>query len=102
MSLSEQTLRTVPVPQELSVDPSLVSELEDSEQRNRVTKLNAGMLAENVKHPDALIGRLTSMALGADASALAGIRSNTVVFDGPRSIERPGESDCSPTDNAAA
>lgn len=79
MSLSHQTLMSIPVPDDSKVSKRLVTELEASERSNGVTKLNAGVIAENVKHPDALIRRLTLSLLGDDAMLLDGIRSNSAL-----------------------
>lgn len=79
MSLSEKTLMSLPIPDSVTNMAELVSMIELSEGENLVTKLNAGMVAENIKHSDALIDALTSSLLGRDAAALRGIRNNSIV-----------------------
>ena len=78
MSLSERTLMTIPIPNNFEVDNDLVKEVQISEKKNLVTKLNAGMVAENIKHPGSLIDRLTVAILGRDAKCLSDVRNNSI------------------------
>ena len=81
MSLSEKTLMSTPVPSGFSGSPKLVKLLESSEKKNLVTKLNAGMTAENIKHSNKLINLLTEEILGADAVALHCVRNNSIFLN---------------------
>ena len=88
MSLSESTLMSIPIPDGFKIDRCLVAELVCSEQTNLVTKLNAGMIAENVKHSNSLIDKLTVKVLGFDAPTVTGVRSNTIFELGILRIRR--------------
>lgn len=58
MTLSLQTLLTLPINTENTIDDNLVKELEASETVNLVKKKNAGVYQENIKHPLALIQKI--------------------------------------------
>lgn len=58
MSLSLETLLSIPVPDNLVVSSKLVSKLEKSESTNKVFKKNAGVEQENVKHDKSLLEEL--------------------------------------------
>jgi hypothetical protein len=60
MTLSQETLDTVPII-DFVPDNNLISALEQSEQKNKVYKLNADEYQENIKHPIELISRITSV-----------------------------------------
>jgi len=78
MSISQETLRSFPIPDGLEVATELVGALVESESKSLVTKMNHGMVTENVKHDDLLVSRLTCWAVHGDAGVLRGIRSNSV------------------------
>ena len=59
MTLSEETLNTVPLV-DFELKECIISELEKSENTNKVYKLNAGAKQENVKHPISLIDSVNS------------------------------------------
>jgi hypothetical protein len=54
MTLSQETLRSLPVP-DFTVRQAVVKKLEASEVTNKVYKQNAGSPQENVKHPKSLV-----------------------------------------------
>ncbi len=58
MSLSQKTILTLPVGELEEVPDELVALVARSESDNRVTKLNSGMQAENVKHPPEVVQSL--------------------------------------------
>ena len=62
MTLSLETLRSLPMV-DFQVDARLVELLGKSELENRVYKLNAGTVQENVKHPKDLIAKLNMLIL---------------------------------------
>lgn len=68
VSLTRRVLMSVPVP---DIEPSLIDDIRASEQTNIVTKLNAGIVNENVKHPFALVQRLNRAVFGADVDVAA-------------------------------
>nr|WP_268908717.1 N-6 DNA methylase [Corynebacterium lujinxingii] len=68
VSLTRRVLMSVPVP---DIEPSLIDDIRASEQTNIVTKLNAGIVNENVKHPFALVERLNRAVFGADVDVAA-------------------------------
>jgi len=57
MTLSLETIKSMPIP-EFIVSDSLVKALVKSETSNKVYKMNAGALHENVKHDKELLNRL--------------------------------------------
>nr|WP_120492309.1 N-6 DNA methylase [Corynebacterium lactis] len=63
ITLTAAKLRTLPVP-DFNVDAELVGKLLQSEQDNVVTKLNAGKINENVKHPTKLVRAVDLCVLG--------------------------------------
>lgn len=101
LAVSQRTLDTLPLPPALQVplDPhgplaALVAELRHSEDANRVVKRNAGRDNENVKHPMALVERVTAgvLAGGVDpvfasaqaaAARLARVHANSVLPTAP-------------------
>jgi tRNA1(Val) A37 N6-methylase TrmN6 len=60
MTLSQETLDSIPII-DFVPDKNLISALEQSEQENKVYKLNAGSYQENIKHPIELIDKITSI-----------------------------------------
>jgi hypothetical protein len=65
MTLSEETLYTVPLVN-FNFEKNIISELEQSEVKNKVYKLNAGTMQENVKHPECLIDKVNSVLCNFD------------------------------------
>jgi hypothetical protein len=57
MTLALETIKSVPLPT-FEVNPELVSALVNSETTNKVFKMNAGALQENIKHDLSLIEKL--------------------------------------------
>ena len=78
MTVSLKTIQTLPIP-DFTVDESLISLLEASEQDNVVIKMNAGKPNENVKHPVALVAALNAVVAPDYANALMETHSNSFV-----------------------
>lgn len=78
MTVSLKTIQTLPIP-DFTVDESLISLLERSEQDNLVIKMNAGKPNENVKHPVALVAALNAIVAPEYADALMETHSNSFV-----------------------
>jgi len=64
ITLPLRVLLSTPLPAGLRATRALVKELEDSEESNIVTKLNAGRQNENVRRPRELVDRVDKMLLG--------------------------------------
>ncbi len=79
MTISEKTLLTLPVINEISVDKRLLSKIEQSEKTNLVIKRNAGKDNENVKHDPSLIKEINRCLLPNFANALEMLHSNSVI-----------------------
>lgn len=60
MTLALETIKSLPLP-DFEVDAALVAKLVQSETTNKVYKMNAGALHENVKHDLALVGELNKL-----------------------------------------
>lgn len=76
MTLSKETLLTLPLP-DFKIKKGLVHDLEDSENKNKVHKLNAGSIQENVKHSLNLIARLNEHIIPEYASRLLKTHNNS-------------------------
>lgn len=76
MTLSQETLLSLPVP-DFKIDKNLVNALEDSENNNKVYKLNAGSVQENVKHSLDLIARLNDLIVPEHATQLLKTHNNS-------------------------
>lgn len=74
MTLSLNTLLTLPIMPDMKNDESLRKLLEKSEKENLVIKVNAGKGQENVKHPLSLIKEINIKLFGQDFSY---IQANT-------------------------
>ena len=79
MTISEKTLLTLPVINEISVSKNLLIKIKLSEKTNRVIKRNAGKDNENVKHNPSLVKEITSGLFPRFASALELVHSNSVI-----------------------
>ena len=79
MTISEKTLLTLPVINEISVSKNLLTKIELSEKTNRVIKRNAGKDNENVKHNPSLVKEITSGLFPRFASALELVHNNSVI-----------------------
>lgn len=78
MTLSTETLLTLPVEKALTVQSDLVKKLETSEQANLVIKINAGKPQENVKRPMTLIKELNERLFKkATADKLEAVHKNS-------------------------
>lgn len=58
VTLTHGTLRSIPIPADIRPNPSLAAQLRNAEESSLVTKLNAGVVNENIKHPPALSQRV--------------------------------------------
>ena len=79
MTISERTLLTLPVIDDISVDDKLLSKIEHSETTHRVVKRNAGKDNENVKHDPLLIKEINNNLFPRFANALGALHSNSVI-----------------------
>lgn len=79
MTISEKTLLTLPVMDNISVDENLLSKIERSEITNRVVKRNAGKDNENVKHDPSLIKEINKKLFPRFANALGTLHNNSVI-----------------------
>lgn len=68
MTLSQNTLLSLPVEKTLKVYPNLVSKIEQSEKNNLTVKMNAGKPQENVKHSEQLIRELNNALFKKDTA----------------------------------
>ncbi|MBI5742307.1 MAG: Eco57I restriction-modification methylase domain-containing protein, partial [Candidatus Niyogibacteria bacterium] len=80
MTISEKTLLTLPVINEISVSKNLLTKIELSEKTNRVIKRNAGKDNENVKHDPSLVKEITNGLLPRFACALELVHHNSVII----------------------
>ena len=79
MTISEKTLLTLPVMDNLVVDKDLLLKIERSEKTNRVIKRNAGKDNENVKHDPSLVKEINKCIFPNFANALEILHSNSVI-----------------------
>ncbi|MDO8735153.1 MAG: N-6 DNA methylase [Elusimicrobiota bacterium] len=79
MTISEKTLLSLPIPDNIPVDRRLISKIEYSEITNRVVKKNAGKNNENVKHDAELIEEINQKIFPRFASALKRLHNNSVI-----------------------
>ena len=79
MTISEKTLLTLPIINEMSVSKNLLARIELSEKTNRVIKRNAGKDNENVKHDPSLVREITKGLFPSFASALELVHNNSVI-----------------------
>lgn len=79
MTLSLDTLLTLPLFNDPTEDPGLTLELENSESANLVVKVNAGKPNENVKHPVELLHKLNRHYFPNDYTELLKTHDNSVL-----------------------
>lgn len=79
MTISEKTLLTLPVINEIFIDKNLLLKIEQSEKTNRVIKKNAGKDNENVKHDPSLVREINRCLFPRFANALEMLHSNSVI-----------------------
>lgn len=79
MTLSDRTLLSLPIPEELVVNPDLIREIEISEKENIVVKKNAGKDCYNVKHDLELIRRINESLLPLYSDRLIRLHNNSEV-----------------------
>lgn len=70
VTLPRRVLMSVPLPQLPEAQSTLIDEIKESEHASVVTKLNAGRLNENVKHPKELVAKLNDVVIPAVAAQL--------------------------------
>jgi hypothetical protein len=76
MTLSLETLYSMPLV-ECSVDENIISELEKSEESNKIYKMNAGIVQENIKHPIKLISKVNNYVFPKYSDRLTETHSNS-------------------------
>ncbi len=79
MTISEKTLMSLPIINEIAISNNLLTRIELSEKTNRVIKRNAGKDNENVKHDPALVREITESLFPSYASALELVHNNSVI-----------------------
>jgi len=79
MTISERTLLSLPLFDNLPVSKRLVAKIEASERTNRVVKRNAGKDNENVKHDVRLVHAVTKALFPKFADRLAALHANSVL-----------------------
>ena len=79
MTISEKTLLSLPIIDEMPIDKKLLTKIERSEKTNRVIKRNAGKDNENVKHPPILVREINSNLFPRFARALDLLHNNSVI-----------------------
>jgi hypothetical protein len=77
MTLSLQTLMSVPLLGDFPTSPALVNRLELSEQTNKVFKKNAGSNQENVKHDSSLVAEINQRLFPDWADLLQSLHGNS-------------------------
>ena len=78
MTISEKTLLSLPIPENLSVDKGIIKSLETSETENKVFKMNAGKLNGNVKHSFELIKKINNLMFPQFADNLVRVHNNSI------------------------
>ena len=79
MTISERTLLTLPVLDEIPIDKNLLTRIEESEKTNRVIKRNAGKDNENVKHDPQLVKEINKCLFPKFANKLESLHNNSVI-----------------------
>ncbi|MBU4082444.1 SAM-dependent methyltransferase [Patescibacteria group bacterium] len=79
MTISEKTLLTLPLINEMPIDKNLLLKIKQSEKTNRVFKRNAGKDNENVKHDSSLIQEINRCIFPKFATALGLLHSNSAI-----------------------
>jgi len=80
MTISERTLLTLPVLDDVPIDKNLLLKLEESEKTNRVIKRNAGKDNENVKHDPLLVRKINKCLFPNFANELETLHNNSVIY----------------------
>jgi len=80
MTISERTLLTLPVLDDVPIDKNLLLRIEESEKTNRVIKRNAGKDNENVKHDPLLVKEINKCLFPNFASELETLHNNSVIY----------------------
>jgi hypothetical protein len=78
MTISEKTLLSLPIPEKINIDESIVKDLEISEKENKVFKMNAGKLNGNVKHSFKLIQEINNYMFPQFANSLVRVHRNSI------------------------
>lgn len=80
MTISERTLLTLPVLDEVPINKNLLLKIEESEKTNRVIKRNAGKDNENVKHDPQLVKEINRCLFPRFAKELETLHNNSVIY----------------------
>lgn len=83
MTLALETIKSLPMPS-FSIDWELIQKLEASESQNKVYKLNAGALHENVKHDLALVSELNDIVSPKFSKRLIKTHENSELIQLPK------------------
>ncbi len=78
MTISEKTLLSLPIPEKININESVVKALEASEAENKVFKMNAGKLNGNVKHNFDLIKKINNLMFPQFAENLLRVHRNSI------------------------
>ncbi|MDY6872821.1 MAG: N-6 DNA methylase [Chloroflexota bacterium] len=89
MTLTKNTLLSLPIPEKINIDEKLIKELEKSEVENRVYKKNAGKLIGNVKHKKTLIYKLNNHLFPNYAKMLSYTHRNSIFAERELVINAP-------------
>jgi hypothetical protein len=80
MMISEKTLLTLPILDEMPINRRLLLKIEESEKVNRVIKKNAGKDNENVKHSPLLVKEVNKCLFPQFANKLEALHNNSVIY----------------------
>lgn len=78
MTLSLETLYTLPMPK-FKVNKSIINKLKHSEKSNKVYKLNAGKIQENVKHEKKILNQINKIVAPSDHQNLILLHDNSEI-----------------------
>lgn len=78
MTISKKTLLSLPIPEKINIDKSIIESLERSESENKVFKMNAGKLNGNVKHNFELIQKINNLIFPKFTKKLMRVHRNSI------------------------
>jgi len=78
MTISKKTLLGLPLPEKITINSNIIKDLEISESKNKVFKMNAGKLNGNVKHNFKLIKKIDNLIFPQFAENLMRTHRNSV------------------------
>ena len=79
MTISEKTLLSLPIPENIEINKNIIFKIEKSESINRVVKKNAGKDNENVKHSQGLVEEINKIIFPKFVSAFSLLHNNSVI-----------------------